>query len=1091
MAQLNVYTASAGAGKTYTLALEYLTLALKYPEDKFRHILAMTFTNKATNEMKSRIVEVLYQLTTEREPSPLALALGERLGLSPEQITDRAQRTLRSILGDYSSFRVSTIDSFFQEVVRSFAFELNFAGNYKVEMDQELWLHKAIVLLLHSLAEEQMSDTREWVYQLAQEEINAGRSIQIDQALSNLGKQLFAEAPLAAVRDGYFPQKKEIALDRQAIDAYTEDFEAERYKLAEAFLKKLHGAGLQTSDLYGGARSPFFYYEKVLKDRHLGDQPPQRCKQAAEDPLALFPQKSPHKDLLTGLWEQGLRDILSDTISLEEERGIYYRTALCTRKTLNVLGTLGDINAMMMQQGRESNTLLLASTQQFIQRIIDNADAPFIYERLGSVLHHLMLDEFQDTARIQYENIRPLLENTLSSGSDNLIVGDVKQSIYKFRHCDRHILGSTLREEFAAYYSHHPLRYNWRSTPEVVLFNNAIFKQLPSLIETNLGKELSEATGQLENTPFAHLIPNEESIHEISNSYTEAKQLIAPPNEEKKGGIEVHYYPTKKKGEKKEEATNALNLPEFNVPSVILSLIEDRHYRPEEIAILANTNKEVAALASCLIAYAQEHPEKAPLLKFVSGEALNITNSAIVRFLISLLKDLSEGRTRNKALYRTALVHYEQLISNAPKGAESGLLPFDQLHSSCLEQLPYLSLYDLVESIIHQLHPLITPADQPYITALLDQLYLYHCDEVADLQGFLDWWEVKGIKTTLPFDDGGDAIRIMTIHKSKGLGFPLVLLPFLDWDLSTGKHKSSYIWSHPSPLLTQEIGCRLPIVPLEMSSKLAKTFYIGDYYKEKTDAIIDRLNLFYVAMTRAKQGIVLWLPDPTELDEKKVTFDLSKLLGSLLQQSPIEKLITPIPPRSGVGSGGKQEETKPSYPFPCISPHTERTQRIAIKRTGSQAYKENRSIRFGSAMHYILSLINTHHDVDNAVEQALNEGALLRDEKESIVEYLQKELSRPEVALWFSPEVQVFNEQTILLSLQSHTYRPDRIVVTPQNEAIVIDYKFGKPLPRYRRQVQRYMQLLSKMGYSAVRGYLWYFASESSQIEEILPAPNN
>ena len=331
----------------------------------------------------------------------------------------------------------------------------------------------------------------------------------------------------------------------------------------------------------------------------------------------------------------------------------------------------------------------------------------------------------------------------------------------------------------------------------------------------------------------------------------------------------------------------------------------------------------------------------------------------------------------------------------------------------------------------------------------------------------------------------------MTIHKSKGLGFPLVLLPFLDWDLSTGKHKSSYIWSHPSPLLTQEIGCQLSIVPLEMSSKLAKTFYIGDYYKEKTDAIIDRLNLFFVAMTRAKQGIVLWLPDPTELDEKKVTFDLSKLLGSLLQQSEIEKLITPIPPHSGVGPRGKQEETKPSYPFPRISPHTERIQHIAIKRSGSQAYKENRSIRFGSAMHYILSQINTHHDVDNAVEQALNEGALLREEKESIVEYLQKELSRPEVALWFSPEVQVFNEQTILLSLQSHTYRPDRIVVTPQNEAIVIDYKFGKPLPRYRRQVQRYMQLLSKMGYASVRGYLWYFASESSQIEEVLPAPNS
>ncbi len=1082
MASLNVYTASAGAGKTYTLTLEYLSLALQQPEEKYRHILAMTFTNKATNEMKSRIIEELYQISQGNTENPLAQTLGERLRLEPEEVMTRAQRTLTAILGDYSAFHISTIDAFFQEVVRAFAFELNFGGNYKVEMDSDLWLHKATVLLLHSLDEKRLSDTRKWIYQLAEENLDQKGTNQIDRLLETLGRQLFAEAPLLAIRNGNFPSQEEIATARKAIQDYIKQFESNRYNLAEAFQRELSAHDIDFADLHGGSRSPFNYYKKILKNKNLSETIPQHLHKTTENLELLFPKKSDHRSKLNGLTKSSIPQILEDTIQLEKRYYIPYQTAKHTYENLNLLGTLIDLNNTMMQQGRETNTLLLSSTQQFIQQIIDNAETPFIYERLGTNLQHLMLDEFQDTARLQYDNLKPILTDCLASqGQDSLIVGDVKQSIYKFRNCDRHLLGSAIRRDFADLYKHHPLQHNWRSTPEVVRFNNAIFTQLPTLIEQAIQDDREETMAPFESMGLTQAIP-ESFFQEVSDCYAEVVQQISPKNKDKKGGIEIYRYPKEKADGGEDETPNALNITE-NIPHVILSLVENRGYKTQDIAILVNTNQEVTQVAECLINYSKKHPDKAHLLKFVSEEALKITNSPIIRFLIALLQALSEGARENGALFRMAEVHYELIIQKRHLHEGLPISSFADLYSSTLQQLPYLSLFDLVERTIGQLHPLIKQADYPYITTLLDQLYTFHCDEIADLHGFLEWWEIKGSKKTLPADESDNAISITTIHKSKGLGFSIVLLPFLEWDLAKiNSRDTSYIWSQVNPKIAQEIGFSLSIVPLKLSKKLAQTYYAEEFYREFIDKIIDRLNLFYVAMTRAKTGLVLWLPEGK--GNQKKGFNLDQLLNRLLERSDLAELLTAIPASSQKEEISSERKER-NIPFPLAITTGGEQQHISIKLRGRQAYQENEAVRFGSTMHRLLSLIKTPTDLPHALRLVVDEGMIIADDQEKIQTILSQELARAEVAPWFAPDVEVLNEHSILLAHNRAISRPDRIVLTPQGNVIIIDYKFGEKQARYHKQVRRYMQLIQAMGYKSVQGFLWYFSDGNSSIEEV------
>lgn len=1074
---LNVYTASAGAGKTYTLTREYLSLALCNPEDEFRHIVAMTFTNKATNEMKERIVEALYELCFSQEEVSLLGELAQRLSLSKEEVKQCAWTMLVALLSDYSAFKVKTIDSFFQEVIRTFAYELNYSGNYKIEMDSELWLHQAILLLLNSLNDSSYKDLRNWISELSEESINEGRGHDLVKNLMRLGRELFKEIPLREVNKQSFPTKDVIREAKKSLNAFIKHCREEQLSIAKGALALIEGESLTVESFKGGTRSPLKIYTKIIEQPDTFHSLTDSFKKldTIADYEGYFTQtvkKNPTTTAaITRVLDAGLPQLNKKLLVLR----LYYNTALVIFQHLSKLGTLSDINDVMYQQGREQNTMLLGNSQHFIHRIIDNAEAPFIYERLGGQLHHLMIDEFQDTARLQYENIHPLLENTLSSGYDNLIVGDIKQSIYKFRNCDRSILGTQLGKDFNAYFSPNLLEYNWRSTPQVIEFNNTLFAQLPRMASEVLRKKIESARQFFDLTQQEAFAPPIEIADAVTECYSEVKQLVPEKNTAQKGGVELYYYD-------KDNEETPLNCPCNNLPEVILDLIERKGYQPQDIAVLANKNNEIAQVAETLLEYSTQHPEKKELLKFISAKALYIVNAAIIRFFISTLRSLANpSDTHLRALTKQ---HYDTLVQARTGKANTSNDTFEESMQQLTEELPYTPLYDFIEHLLKAFSVITLPEELPYTTYFLDLTYNFHCDQTADLNSFLLWWDTKGGNSQLPAEQDTTAITLLTIHQSKGLGFPIVLLPYPNWSLFGSRFSTSFIWTTLPQSLQEYIGINLSLVPLEKrSSLIAESFFAKDYYQEQADEMVDRLNLFYVAMTRAKKGLILWLPT----QEKETTDALDSLLHCLLKNDYLANLLSPIPNNNYVPPKNTEE---PTLCYPEQRENTNNSRSICVRLNAQHRFQETQAVRFGAAKHEVLSDISTVEDIDKAIHKVVIRGELLQEDAQELADQLKKYLQDPLISSWFSTEVEIINEQSILLPQQQNYYRPDRVVLHPSGKAIVIDYKFGEAQSKYHKQVARYMELLQGMGYAPVEGYLWYFNKDGYEIIPVTPKTN-
>lgn len=1065
---LNVYTASAGAGKTYTLTKEYLTLALVAPEEEFKHIIAMTFTNKATNEMKERIIEALYKLCFSDEEQALLRELCEGLSLSEEEIKRKSWQMLLAVLGDYSAFKVKTIDSFFQEVIRTFAYELKYAGNYKIEMDAELWLYQSILLLLHSLHASEYTDLRNWIADLSEESIDEGQGHDLTKTLMRLGRELFKEVPLRAINGGQLPSKETIGKARQALILFLSQCDQERLHIAHKAIAAMEKEGLEPTSFKGKGRSPLSVYTKIvlhpteiptLSDSFLKLDTSTDYSEYITDAIR---KKDPLFASYVRVIEGELKGCNQALIRLHVQQ----RTASIILKHLSKMGTLSDINSAMYQMGQEQNTMLLGSSQHFIHSIIEGAPTPFIYERLGSILHHLMLDEFQDTARLQYENLRPLLEDTLSSGYGNLIVGDIKQSIYKFRNCDRSILGEDIKRDFSDFFKHNILEYNWRSCPEIVAFNNKLFELLPQKVAAFLRSKVERSQLIFERASFPHYAPSSHITQEIEKCYAEVQQLVPEKNQQKQGGIEIYFYAPG-------EESPTRNCNGKSIPEVLLSLIEEKGYAPQDIAILASKNEEIAEVAECLLAYVNRFSEKADKLRFISAKALFTINSSLVRLIVNILRSLSQPKDLHQ--YKLSEQHFCSLYTQY-----SDVVPSETFRSMMEQmegQLPYLSLYDLVVHCIGALEPLRTPREEPYITHFMDLVYTFHCEQPSDLLGFLTWWDTKGYKSQLPAEEDALAITLLTIHQSKGLGFPIVLLPYPTWSLSGTRSAFSFIWTELPQEVQSLLGTELPLVALEKSAKqLTESFFAQNYFNELTDEIIDRLNLFYVAMTRAKKGLVLWLPEnKDEKDDESDSLDI--LINQLLAQYPdLKTLLSPIPAQ------GEQINLvhKPVIQYPDRETKVCESNNLAIQLKAKKAFKESEAVQYGATMHNILSAIRTPNDIEKAVKSAIVAGKLSQEEAQKVQERLRKELAHSEIAQWFSEHNIVLNEQEILLPQKVDFYRPDRVILLPDGSLTVIDYKFGEEHAKYHKQVTHYISLLEKIGYNRVSGYLWYFSEEGS-----------
>lgn len=1011
---LDIYKASAGAGKTHKLTGEYIKLLFSQP-DAFRHILAVTFTNKATDEMKQRILQELYLLSQSGSASDYLKEIMEYTGRDEAWVRGEAKEILISILHDYTSFRVSTIDKFFQMVMRAFARELGRMATYNVELDRDSVLAKAVDRMFSDLDDPKNKKLLEWLIEYSLDAVDKGSSWNVKGEILKLGNQLFSEAyKLAVEKCG--GKGEEISIDvvaqfKKNLKRGVGEFEAAAVALGKAGMECISRHSLELGDFKGGSRTPFNYL-KTLAGCRRGDTVP--CPGVTFAALhgnieKWYTGKSCPAAVEAVYGE--LDGIVGKIIDLFEDGYSEYATALAILQNVNVMGILNDIRARVVEYCREKNIILLSESTELLGRIIDKDDTPFIYEKIGARLDNFMLDEFQDTSSLQWRNFYPLLQNSLAQGYGNLIVGDVKQSIYRWRGSDWNILnegiyGQLRKDELKDY----NLGCNYRSGANIVGFNNHFFEWC------------AKAAGQL----FG------EGGEVIGKIYEGFQQEVSCKGMESPGCVQVDFL-SNADGSFMENALEKL-------PEKVGQLVS-QGYPLKDIAVLVRTGSQGNAVARKLIEAGYE---------IISSDSLYISSCDAVQKIVNILRQMDNPESSSLKVLRQ--------FCTVPDAVE----------------MEKYSLYQLCENIIRET---LEPQDRgevAYLQAFLDLVLEFTVREGTNISMFIKWWDESGARCTISAPDDMDAIRIMTIHKSKGLGFNVVIIPFLKESLD---HQ---------PAMAPDLWCvhdGYP-VPVKYSKGLSGTSFADEYLNEKLCAYTDALNTVYVAFTRPKRELHAFAPIPKTkkgggyADPSSVSDILFAYWAKYADEKGWDDGI-----RIGICGAvpaGEEGVDKCQLRM-AFSEQIDASRTRTVAQGGSIG--DGESIReHGIAMHYVFSLIDYPQSVDAAVERACMEGISSCDAAQ-LKEMVMEKIASVEKYGWFSEGYKVFNECSIITP-EGEERRPDRVLVKG-DKAIVVDYKFGAHTSddaarhnMYKRQVGRYMELLTCMGFNNVEGYLWYVSSD-------------
>ena len=1049
---LTVYKASAGSGKTFALAVQYIKLVVQNPQ-AYRNILAVTFTNKATEEMKSRILSQLYGIWKMQESDdypeavPYMKEVCRALDATPQFVSERAGIALGLLLHNYNHFRVMTIDTFFQSVLRNLARELDLTANLRVTLNDAQVEEMAVDQLIDDL---QTTDVMlQWILKYIMENINDDRSWNVIGQIKQFGKTIF--------RDYYKDISKQLDERLQQEDFFDEytrtlrgirdDAKERMLSIAESFFDTLEAEGLTIDDLANKRRGIASFFLKLQNgqfDEGIENQTVANC---LGDPTKWYAKTNERRELIHSLADGTLGDILRYAVEERPRQWKLYQSATLTLRHLNQVRLLSSIEKKVRALNEEGNRFLLSDTQKLLNALINESDSPFIFEKIGTQIEHVMIDEFQDTSTVQWQNFRVLLLETMSHrGSENLIVGDVKQSIYRWRSGDWRLLND-IEQQFPAEMIHtEALSVNRRSERNIVAFNNAFFIKAAQM-----------EYEKLEDMPEAD---------QLKRAYQEVEQII--PDEKPETGL---------------VSVQLLTAEDYQAKTLssltdTIAYLRQHHVPQNKIAILVRTNSYIPLIAN----YFAEH---CPEVNIVSDEAFRLDASLSVNIIIKALQ---------------LLTHPDDQLSRAfLEKACGGTLPID--HADDYAALP---LYELVEQLFADFHLDRFDDQSAYVCAFFDQLNSYTAENTATIEDFLREWEDSISAKTIQ-SDVADGVRIISIHKSKGLEFDHVLLPFCDWQL---EKTGNVLWCRPDEAPFNE----LPIAPIDYSQKgMTGTIYETDYHHEHLQNVVDNLNLLYVAFTRARSSLFVIGKRGAKNSRSGIIEQIltswstsdNKLKGSTLtgtedEQQPIVFEFGNLSASNNQLATTKKKETKNVFLQPQAPIGVDVTThkvKAAFRQSnqslefisGEDEQAGNNYIQMGNVLHRIFSIIRTTADIDDALHMLESEGILYDDQLtlDRITTMLRQRLEHPKVADWFSDRWQLFNECTIL-SVEDGAVverRPDR-VMTDGQEWIVVDFKFGHPRGEYHEKVSEYMQLLQSMGHTNIRGYLWYVYS--NKIEEVI-----
>lgn len=1092
---LIVYKASAGSGKTFTLAIEYMLHLLRDPM-AYKHILAVTFTNKATGEMKERILGQLFGISCQDPESEAYLkALKLRSNLSEEVIRTRAKEALEYMLHDYSRFRIETIDSFFQSVMRSLARELNLSPNLNIELDTEQVIAETTDLLLEDL--DPKSKELAWVQSAVDENIDNDENWDIRRALNDFGRNLFNEQYVLlgqSLRDTLQAQPEIIQEYKRTMYLTAQEAENSVLQLTSDFRDILDGTGLTIDDLSYKKTGPASYYIKIergewnKKDKLLSS----RVITAMEDSASWFGKKALKDNPSLLMIGESLTELLNKSEATRTQLATLYNSAIVSVEKLNQLQLLNVLREKMLNNNHEQNRFLLADTNELLHRMIGNHQyGSFVFEKQGVQIDHIMIDEFQDTSRMQWKNFEMLLEEGLSRGGDSLIVGDVKQSIYRWRGGDWDILNRLGIDEDSAHLGIEikGLNINRRSESHIIDFNNKLF--------TAGVQALSDKHKELYGVPCDELVRAYQDVIQKS------------PKKINKGYVAIEYI----------DFDNQY-MPYVNATiQRMMDRVQDLQAQGVElrdIGILVNANYQMGPIADAF----DQHLG----IPVISDEAFRLDSSLAINILIDTLRYLING---DDSIAVTRLVHglHQIEIGDDQVAEDVGWMmeKTDKLLPAILqnqaESLKQLPLYNLLEELYDLLKLEGIKGQDAYLFSFFDQVTNYLSHHTADIQLFLQYWDEKLHKTSIPSGEL-EGIRIMSIHKSKGLAFHTVLIPYVDWTLTLGRNHEHILWINPKAITGNnrhlEDWSKLPLVPInyQKGNILAESIYRNDYLKEQLQLWVDAVNKLYVACTRAKGNLIMWtkVPDKNRSHEESIAFLLDAALGEIKDElgMSVQKIaldedekeegalihtifehgtILPSKQKTAIEEEQIQEVevinkflqvpiNKPILMHTSI-PNIEFQQSNRSAEFIAEEGQVNSSLSLidrGRILHEIFSLIEKIEDVPKAIERMRLDGIIEDANKaEEIAQHIREAFKLQDVQKWYDGSWRLFNECEILYREQGQLVmrRPDRVMLNKQ-ECIVVDFKFGEPHKSHKKQVKEYIGILKKMGYPKVTGYLWY-----------------
>jgi ATP-dependent helicase/nuclease subunit A len=1061
---LTIYKASAGSGKTHALIREYLHLIMQHPA-KFKSILAVTFTNKATAEMKQRILSELHALA-EGGDSSFRNEFLEGKKYNEEKLRKTAKIILELILHDYSRFHVETIDSFFQRVIRSFAREIHLQAAYNIELDDSRVLEEAVDRLLFEADQDKF--LCDWLTRFADSKVQDGLHWNLKNDIlrfsQELSRERFRESSAELIRQ--LEDRESINRYESSLFKYEQWFENHLKDIGESAVRIINDSGLTPDDFYNKDRGPAGFLLKLSKG--IMKEPGNSVIRCCDNPDAWYSKSSHLKAEINRVYESGLNHHLKEIINFWNKYYFIYNSVKYTRQFIYSLGILTDISKKVIEYLNERNLFLLSDAAYFLKEIIGDNEAPFIYEKIGNYFSHYMIDEFQDTSRMQWQNFRPLLVNSLAGNMANLVVGDVKQSIYRWRNSDWEILSEGIENEFSRNMLEvRSLDKNYRSNSNIIWFNNLLFQSAREMVAGKFESinEFTESKDDLKDR--------------FKKAYSDVIQKLPFAYARQGGYVEVAFLTGDDNKTWQDQADE-------KVVKIIMKL-QDNGYEPRDIAILVRKHDEGKRITEYLLSCKTKSGNTGYSFDLISNELLYLTGSSAIRLIVSVMKYLVDPQDRiNRAVilnehlrylkHDTGSVdHFDlfQAISSETPEKFSEYLPAG--FNSISDEFRYFSLVETSEWIIHLFKLNERIQELPYIQAFQDVLLDYTTTGPSDINSFLQWWDDYGSDKSLSTSDDQNAIRVMTIHKAKGLQFRAVIVPYCDWNLD--HNIQPILWCKPNLPPFNE----LVMVPVRYSSGLQNTIFRDEYRQERFRIHVDNLNLLYVAFTRARESLFVMAPYEPEKYER--VRNISDLLGLILTGEKDDTgMIKCFNKVSLTWSTGEVEQIhKEEKKIPTTTYITKSASNIQSKiglrvRWHGKDFLDpdaEKKVNYGKFMHEILQYMNTLEDLDPALNKVLREGKLNHTELESVKSEIMEFLHLDPVKDWFSGKWKVYNERDILMS-DGHIRRPDRVMIM-DDEIVVIDYKFGvSRLREYQLQMSEYITLIRKMGYRNVKGYLCY-----------------